>query len=264
MYACLTLFAGVSLLPFLWMVSASLKNELEVFEFPIKWIPSPLRTENYREVFDQFPFVRYFWNSVKVSAAVTAGQLITCCLAGYAFSRLQFPGRDKLFVLYLATLMVPYQVIMIPQYFLMKNFGLLNSHWALILLEIFSPFGVFLMRQFFMQISHELTEAARIDGCGEFRIFGQIILPLSKPAFATLLIFSFSWVWNDFQAPLIYLHSDGLKTLTLGLASIQGQYFTQYNLIMAGAVIATLPVVVIFLAAQRYFVSGLTTGALKG
>ncbi|MBB3110986.1 ABC-type glycerol-3-phosphate transport system permease component [Paenibacillus phyllosphaerae] len=169
-----------------------------------------------------------------------------------------------MFLVYLVSYMIPYQVIMIPQYLTMKELGLVNSHWALIFLEIFSPYGVFLMRQFFISISRELSEAARIDGCGEFAIFARIILPLAQPAIATLTIFCFSWVWNDFQAPLIYLNDDRLKTIPLGLAALNGEFASEFNLIMAGAVSSLLPVIAVFFAAQKYFISGLSVGAVKG
>ena len=199
-----------------------------------------------------------------MSILVTLGQLITCSLAGYAFARLDFPGKNRLFIMYFAAFMIPYQVIMIPQYFVIKKLGLVDSHWALIVLEIFSPYGVFLMRQFLSGISKELSEAARIDGCNEFGIFARVILPLAKPALATLGIFAFSWVWNDFQAPLIYLTSDRLKTLPLGLASLNGEFTSQTQLVMAGTVLSLIPVVTVFLFFQRYFISGITAGSVKG
>jgi multiple sugar transport system permease protein len=256
--------ALIMITPFLWMLSTSFKLEEHVFDYPMKWIPKVWAPENFKEVWTSIPFFTYYLNSMKIAVLVTVSQLVTCLLAGYAFARLEFPGRNKMFLIYLASYMIPYQVIMIPQYYIMKKMDLVNTHWALIFLEAFSPYGVFLMRQFFVSISFELSEAARIDGCSEFRIFRSIILPLAKPAVATLTIFVFSWVWNDFQAPLIYLNDDNLKTIPLGLASFHGEFASQYQLIMAGAVSSLIPVVLIFFLAQRYFISGLTAGGVKG
>lgn len=258
------LISLIMIVPFLWMLSTSFKLQEEVFQYPIQWIPQAFHFENYAEVWTSIPFPLYYFNSLKVSVLVTLGQLITCSLAGYAFARLDFPGKNRLFIMYFAAFMIPYQVIMIPQYFVIKKLGLVDSHWALILLEIFSPYGVFLMRQFLSGISKELSEAARIDGCNEFGIFARIILPLAKPALATLGIFAFSWVWNDFQAPLIYLTSDSLKTLPLGLASLNGEFTSQTQLVMAGTVLSLIPVVTVFLFFQRYFISGITAGSVKG
>ncbi|OMF32943.1 carbohydrate ABC transporter permease [Paenibacillus sp. FSL H8-0259] len=258
------LISLIMIVPFLWMLSTSFKLQEEVFQYPIQWIPQVFHFENYTEVWTSIPFPLYYFNSLKVSVLVTLGQLITCSLAGYAFARLDFPGKNRLFIMYFAAFMIPYQVIMIPQYFVIKKLGLVDSHWALILLEIFSPYGVFLMRQFLSGISKELSEAARIDGCNEFGIFARIILPLAKPALATLGIFAFSWVWNDFQAPLIYLTSDSLKTLPLGLASLNGEFTSQTQLVMAGTVLSLIPVVTVFLFFQRYFISGITAGSVKG
>jgi multiple sugar transport system permease protein len=258
------LISLVMIVPFLWMLSTSFKLQEEVFQYPIQWIPQVFHFENYVEVWTSIPFPLYYFNSLKVSILVTLGQLITCSLAGYAFARLDFPGKNRLFIMYFAAFMIPYQVIMIPQYFVIKKLGLVDSHWALILLEIFSPYGVFLMRQFLSGISKELSEAARIDGCNEFGIFARIIMPLAKPALATLGIFAFSWVWNDFQAPLIYLTSDSLKTLPLGLASLNGEFTSQTQLIMAGTVLSLIPVVTVFLFFQRYFITGITAGSVKG
>ncbi|MEK3701830.1 carbohydrate ABC transporter permease [Paenibacillus sp. FSL R10-2199] len=258
------LISLIMIVPFLWMLSTSFKLQEEVFQYPIQWIPQVFHFENYTEVWTSIPFPLYYFNSLKVSVLVTLGQLITCSLAGYAFARLDFPGKNRLFIMYFAAFMIPYQVIMIPQYFVIKKLGLVDSHWALILLEIFSPYGVFLIRQFLSGISKELSEAARIDGCNEFGIFARIILPLAKPALATLGIFAFSWVWNDFQAPLIYLTSDSLKTLPLGLASLNGEFTSQTQLVMAGTVLSLIPVVTVFLFFQRYFISGITAGSVKG
>jgi ABC-type sugar transport system, permease component len=263
-YVVALILSVVMIFPFVWMVSASFKPQEDVFAYPIQWIPKVFQPENYSELWTTIPFPMYYLNSIKVSVAVTLGQLITCSLAGYAFARLAFPGKNKLFIIYLAAFMIPYQVIMIPQYMVVRSLGLVDSHWSLILLESFSAYGVFLMRQFFTGISMELSEAARIDGSSEFGIFARIILPLAKPGLATLGIFVFASVWNDFQAPLIYIFSDELKTLPLGLASLNGEFTSETQLIMAGAVLSLIPIVAVFLFLQRYFVSGLTVGAVKG
>ena len=191
-------------------------------------------------------------------------QIITCSLAAYGFTKVRFPERDKLFVLYLATMMIPYQVMMIPQFMLMKEIGLMNSHWALILIGAFSPFGVFLFRQFYISIPEELSEAARIDGLNEFGIYARIILPLTRPAIASLVIFTFMFSWNDFLGPLIYLNSDHLYTLQLGMQHFQSEFSTSYAQLMAAAVSAIIPTIIVFFLAQDHFVEGMAAGAVKG
>ncbi|MCU6712709.1 carbohydrate ABC transporter permease [Paenibacillus sp. J5C_2022] len=252
------------IIPFVWMLSASLKKESEIFGFPIQWIPETFYWSNYVEVWTRVPFLTYYMNTVKLAVLVTLFQIVTCSLAAYAFARVRFPERDKLFFLYIATMMIPYQVMMIPQFMLMKQFGLVDSHWALILLGAFNPFGVFLFRQFYMTIPEELSEAARIDGLSEFGIYWRIIMPLTKPAIASLVIFTFMHSWNDFLGPLIYLTSDNLYTLQLGMQHFQTEYNTEYALLMAAAVSAVIPTVLVYVFAQKYFVEGMASAGIKG
>lgn len=251
-------------LPLLWMISSSFKPETEVFSFPIKWIPETFRFENYKEVFERIPFVRYYINTLIIAVATTICQVITGSMSAYALSKIQFPGRDKIFVAYLCTLMVPYQVVMIPQFFILKNLGLVDSLGSVVLIGAFNAFGVFLFRQFFLSIPESLSEAARLDGCSEFRIYSRLIMPLSKPAISTLVIFTFVSSWNDFLGPLIYLTSDEVKTIQLGIREFQNLYNTEYALIMAAATIAIVPVIIVYLFAQNQFIEGLTSSGVKG
>ncbi len=250
--------------PFVWMVSTSLKSDQQAYVFPPVWIPSPVMWSNYPRTWEALPFNVFILNSVIVSVLVTLGQLATCSLGAFAFARLHFPGRDKLFLLYLATMMVPFQVVMIPLFVLMRTFRWIDTYPALIVPMIFSAYGTFLLRQFFLTIPNELEDAAKIDGCGYFRIYWNIMLPLSKPALATLGIFVFMWSWNNFLWPLLVTNSLTMKTLPLGLAYFLGQYTIYWNLLMVGATIALVPVLVLFFLAQRYFIEGITLTGLKG
>ncbi|MHC1748809.1 MAG: carbohydrate ABC transporter permease [Cellulosilyticaceae bacterium] len=264
LYIILIGLSIVMVMPFLWMVSASLKSELEVFSFPIQWIPKTIKWENYKKIWTEMPFLTYYINTAKIAISVTIIQLFTCSLAAYAFSKISFPGRDKIFLGYLCTMMIPYQVIMIPQFMIIRNLGLVDTHMALILTAAFSPFGVFLFRQFFMGIPEELSEAARIDGCSEFRIYARIIVPLAKPAAASLTIFTFVDRWNDFLGPLIYINSDTMKTLQLGMRNLQTELSSSYALLMAAAVCASVPTIIVYLLAQDFFVEGIAATGVKG
>lgn len=263
-YALLILGAAVMILPFLWMVSSSLKPGNQVFSYPIQWIPDKIRWANYVEIWKRIDFLTYYKNTLWLTLLVTFNSLLTSSLAAYAFAKIQFPERKTLFLIYVMTMAVPFQVIMIPQFILMKNLGLSDSLWALVVLQSFSPFGVFLLRQFFMGIPDELSECARIDGLSEFGIYYRIMLPLSKPALSTLGIFQFKFVWNDFLGPLIYLTSDRNKTIQLGIRKFYTQYGVEYGLIMAASVCALVPVIVMYVAFQRYFIQGIATTGLKG
>lgn len=264
LYLIVSAVSLTMVLPFLWMLSASLKPETQVFDFPIRWIPEKFQWDNYKVVWTKLPFLTYYLNTLKVSVAVTLLQIVTCSMAAYSFSKIVFPERDKLFVVYLSTLMIPFQVMMIPQFIIVKNLGLVNHLTSVILLGAFSPFGVFLFRQFFLTIPDELLESARIDGYSELGIFAKIVLPLSKPAIASLVIFTFVASWNDFLAPLIYLNSDSVKTLQIGMRSFQTLYNSEYALLMAAATCATLPVILVYFFAQDYFIEGIVTTGLKG
>jgi multiple sugar transport system permease protein len=266
-YFCihLVLLVGslLMILPFFWMISSSLKTVNEMSAFPPVWIPERFVWENYTHMFQSAPWGMFLFNTIKITFFILVGQLITCSMGAYAFARLRFPGRGAMFSMYLATMMIPYQVTMIPAFKIIKTFGWLNTHYALIVPGLFSAFGTFLLRQFFLTIPKELEHSAMIDGCSFPQIYRHIMLPNAKPALTTLAIFTFIWSWNDFLGPLIYLNSQNLKTLTLGLATFQGVYNTQWTYLMAGAVIVTLPVVIVYFLAQRQFVEGLVMSGMK-
>lgn len=254
----------VMLAPFVWMLSASLKLNKDVFTFPIQWIPAEPRWQNYVDIWTKIPLALFVWNTAKITIAVTILQLLTSSFAAYAFAKLKFPFRDTLFLGYIATIAMPWQVYMVPQFLLMRELGLHNTHWSLIVLQAFTAFGVFLMRQFYQSIPDELCEAARIDGMNEYQIWWRIMLPLSKPALSTLTIFTFVTTWNDFLGPLIYLTKTELKTIQIGLRMFISQYSAEYGLIMAASVVALIPVLVVFLALQRFFIEGIASTGLKG
>jgi multiple sugar transport system permease protein len=254
----------IMLLPFAWMLSASLKLDRDVFAFPIEWIPSHPRWQNYVDIWTKIPLALFIYNTSKLTIIVTLLQLLTSSFAAYAFAKLHFPYKNTLFLGYIATIAMPWQVYMVPQFLLMREFGLNNTHLALICLQAFTAFGVFLMRQFYMSIPTELCEAARIDGMNEYQIWAKIMLPLSKPALSTLTIFTFVTTWNDFLGPMIYLTKTELKTIQIGLRMFISQYSAEYGLIMAASVVALIPVLVVFLALQRFFVEGVASSGLKG
>lgn len=252
------------ILPFLWMLSSSFKDSLEVFNFPIQWIPQNLKLENYSYIWNKANYPQLFFNTLKLTVVITILQIVTCSLAAYAFSKLVFPERDKIFLLYLATLMLPYQVVMIPQFSVIKIFGLTNTHMALILIQAFNPMGVFLMKQFFDGIPNELSEAARIDGLNEFGIYSKIIMPLSKSVIGTLVILTSVSVWNDFLAPLIYINSRELYTIQLGLRNMISEFTAEYGPIMAASVISIIPILIVFLCFQSFFEQSLASSGVKG
>ena len=276
----LVLAAGAltTIVPFLWMISTSLKPEPEIFRFPPVWIPSAWKWDNYAKAMTAAPFGRYFLNTVIYAVGITATNLLFCSMAAYAFARLRFPGRNLLFILVLGTMMIPAQVTMVPVFIMLKRWpllggndllgvgghGLLNTYTGLILPGAVGAFGIFLLRQFFMTLPRELEDAARIDGCSEAGIYWRIILPLSKPAMATLGIFTFTAAWNEFLWPLLIMSKDSMKTLQVGLQVFQTQYTTAWDLLMAGTVVVTLPVLIIFLFGQRYFTRGIALSGMKG
>jgi multiple sugar transport system permease protein len=263
-YLVLTILAVFMLLPFLWMVSASLKLDQDVFRFPIQWIPSEPRWSNFATIWTRIPFLTFFGNSLKLTVIITLLQLFTSSFAAYAFAKLQFPGRNWLFLAYIGSIAIPWQVYMVPQFIMMRRLDLVDTHLSLILLQAFSAFGVFLLRQFFISIPDEILDAARIDGMSEYGIFCRIMLPLSKPALATLTIFTSVAVWNDFMGPLIYLNSQSLKTIQLGLRMFIQQYGADYALIMAAALVSLVPVVILFVFLQRFFIEGIASTGVKG
>ena len=248
LYAVLIVFAFLMLVPFAWMVSASLKLDKDVFIFPIQWIPENPRWKNYIDIWTKIPLMKFVVNTVKITLIVTCLQL----------------HKNGLFLAYIATIAVPWQVYMVPQFMMMRSFGLNDTHLAIICLQAFSAFGVFMMRQFYQGIPDELCEAARIDGMNEYQIWAKIMLPLSKPALSTLTIFTFVNTWNDFLGPLIYLKTEAKKTLQLGLKMFLSQYSSEYGLIMAASVLSLIPVLIVFLTLQQYFVEGIAATGVKG
>lgn len=264
LYTGLIMMAFFMLIPFAWMLSASLKLNQDIFVFPIKWIPSPAHWENYINIWKKIPLLTFILNTVKITLSVTAFQLLTSSFAAYAFAKMNFKSRDKLFLAYIATIAVPWQVYMVPQYIFMRNLHLNDTQLAIMILQAFSAFGVFLMRQFYMGIPDSLCEAARVDGMTEYGIWAKVMLPLSKPALSTLTIFTFVATWNDFLGPMIYLRTESKKTLQLGLRMFISQYGAEYGLIMAASVIALIPVLVVFLSLQKYFVEGVAMSGVKG
>lgn len=252
------------LLPFLWMISSSLKAEHDVFTFPIQWIPSKPRWTNYDQIWKMVPLLNGFKNSTILTICTMFLQITTSSLAAYSFAKLEFKGRNLLFLAYVTTIAIPWQVYMVPQYVMMSGWGLTDSLIGIVIMHAFTAFGVFMMRQFYMGIPNELLEAARIDGLSEYGIWLRIMVPLSKPAVATLAITSFVFEWNDFMGPRIYLSSRDKWTLQLVLRLFNTQYSSNYALMMAAATVALIPVFILFIFLQRYFVEGVATSGLKG
>lgn len=264
LYVLLIVLGVAILLPFVWMVSASLKHDNQVFTVPIEWIPRELVWSNYADIWQRVPMLTWVRNSVFLSVVITFLQVLTGSFAAYGFSKIRFPGRNVLFLAYIGTMVVPWQAYMVPQYIMMQRAGLTDTFLSLILLQAFGAFGVFLMRQYYVSIPEELSEAARIDGLNEYGIYARIILPLSVPALVSLALLTFVNTWNDYMGPFIYLTSNDLWTIQLGLRSFVGQYSAQYSLIMAGSVISVIPILIIFLFGQRYFIQGIATSGTKG
>ena len=264
-YALLTAVAFLMVGPFLWMVSTSMKDQEAIFRHPPAWLPDAFSLKNYRAIMDVLPLGRMLLNSVTIALFATIGQLASCVLAAYAFARMRFRGSATLYVALLATMMVPAQVTMIPVFLIMKSFGLIDTLYALIIPAFFGgAFGTFLLRQFFTTIPRDLEDAARLDGCGRFRILWSVFLPLSKPALVALALFTFMTYWNDLLGPVIYLSSVEKATLTIGLASLQsGAMSARYDLLMAGSVLSVLPILLLLILGQKWFVRGVTLTGLK-
>ena len=259
----LLLGAITMLVPFIWMLSSSVKSLGEVFVVPPTLFGEKIVWENYTKISSRFNYFAYFLNSVKVSAWVVIFQVFTSATAGYVFAKLNFKGRDRIFTLYLATMMIPFHVTVITNFLQMSMYGLVNTLWSLMLPASVSAFGTFLMRQFFVTVPNELIEAAKIDGCNPFKTFLQICFPMAKPTIATLSIFCFMNVWNDYFTPLIYINDSRKYTLPLGLASMKGMYSTDWPVLMASSVISVLPVLIAFLFAQDAFVKGVMMTGMK-
>jgi multiple sugar transport system permease protein len=263
-YAALSLMAIIALVPFLWTLSTSLKNIDEVFVFPPQWIPDELKWSNYTTLWQELPMGRWIVNSTVVVALAVLGKLILASTAAYAFARLRFPGRDWIFYVFLTALMIPWEVTLIPGFVLMRQFGWIDTPAALIIPSIGDVFGIFLLRQYFMAIPRELDDSARVDGAGYFRIFWSIVLPLSRAPLAVVGALGFMGVWNSFLWPLVMINTPEKFTLPVGLQLLNSQHSTDWTTLMAGDVISLIPVIVVYLAAQRYFVEGITVTGLKG
>lgn len=264
LYIVLVLIAVIMVVPFLWMLSTSLKTQYDAVKIPPVWIPDPPQWENYVKLFTEQPMFQFVLNTIKIVFFVVLGQLFFSSLAAYSFARISFKGRNVMFFFYIATLMVPGQVTMIPTYLMFAKAGLTDNHLALILPAFFSAFGVFLLRQFFMSLPRELEEAAEIDGCNPFMTYWRIMLPLVVPAMLTLGVFTLMNTWNDYMGPLIYLSSPEKYTMTLGIAYFKGVYTTQWNLVMAGSIVSVVPILIAYLCAQKYFIEGIAFSGVKG
>jgi multiple sugar transport system permease protein len=259
------LFGAVFMVtPFIWSITTSLKPLESVFNTPPFQISFPLNFNAYITILGKINFGLFTMNTFKIAAIITVGQLITCSMAGYAFARIKFPGRDFLFVLFLITMMVPATVTMIPNFILMSKFGWVNTHTGLIIPALASAFGTFLMRQFFLSFPSDLEDAAKLDGCNPFAFYWRILLPNSKPIMATLGVMTFQWVWNDFQWPLIMINTESKRTLQVGLSYLLNENYIDWPVLMAGSVITILPVIILFFFAQKNFVESIKLSGLKG
>ncbi len=263
LHVVLALLAFATLLPMIWLVASSFKGSSAIFSFPPSFLPRDATISNYARLFSEVPFGRYFVNSVFLSTAATLISLFFSTLAGYGFAKYEFAGKRFLFTILLASMMVPFQVLLVPLFKLLKDVGWLDSYWGIIVPFMVGGFGIFLMRQFMVSVPNDLLDAARIDGCNEFGIYWRVVLPVVKPAVGALTIFVFLGQWNNYLWPLIVLRSEAKYTLPLGLANLVGVYRQEYGMLMAGTLIALVPIVTLFLAMQREFVSGITLGAVK-
>ena len=264
-YPLLLAGALAMLFPLAWLLSSSFKDSGRIFVFPPEWIPNPFRAENYPAVFEAIPFMRFFWNTVLVTGLALMGQLISSSLVAFGFARLRFPGRDVLFLILLATIMIPYQVTLIPTFILFRSIGWLDSFLPLIVPYWLGggAFFIFLLRQFYMRLPLDLDDAGRIDGASTFGIYRHIILPQSRPALGVVAVFSFLNHWNDFFNPLIYLSSTNNYTLALGINLFRGYQVTQWNLLMAASVMVSVPCIILYAVAQRYFIQGIVFTGVK-
>lgn len=264
------LLLGLALIftvPFIWMFLSSFKRMSDIYTFPIQWISDHMSLDNYKTVLSQDnpPFMRYFLNSVFVAVLSCSAQVLTSAIAGYAFAKYQFKGKNILFLLVLGTMMVPFQVIMVPQFLLFKTIGIYNTLWSLILPKLTTPLGIFLMRQYFSRIPDEIIESARVDGASEFKIFTRIMLPLAKPIVATLSVLTFVWKWNEYEQPLVFLNDKNKFTLPLGLLNfVDDSGVTQDQLVLAASVLSLLPLLIVYVICQKHLIAGLTAGSVKG
>jgi multiple sugar transport system permease protein len=260
-----TVLGIVMIAPFLWMLSASFKLQSEIFKTPIEWIPHVFHFDSYKEVWlGKHPFYQYYWNSIKITCLAVLGTLVTSSMAGFAFAKLNFKGKEALFLIYLSTMIIPTQILLVPRFILFDKLHLVNTHWAIILPGLFSVLGTFIMRQFFSTLPNELLEASKVDGASVFRTYLQICLPLTKPALVSLLILSFTWHWNEYEGPLIFLRTNSLYTLPLALTNFVDENTTNYTSIMAASVSSLLPLIILVAFFQRWFVEGIASSGVKG
>lgn len=263
LYTTLIIVSLIMILPFIWGILSSFKSSEELFSIPPTLFPKELILDNYRQVVTTGFFLRDNMNSLIIAVFTTVGTVLLCSITGYTLAKFKFRGRDQIFLLFLGTMMIPVQVTMIPVFILTTKLGLINTHMGIILPLIANAYGVFLMRQFMMTLPNEMIEAARIDGCHEFKIFAKIAMPLAKPAVGTLTILTFMDSWNQFLWPLILLNSSEMATVQLGLRRFQSEYSAKYNLIMAAAVLAIIPIAIVFVLFQEYIVEGISMGGVK-
>ncbi len=263
-YLFLIIGAVSMILPFAWMISTSLKGTNNVMVYPPEWIPNPAVWSNYPKAIQDFPFFQYLFNNIKICALIVLGTVITSSMAGYAFARMRFPGRNVLFLVILAVIMIPGQITMIPVFLLVKDLGWMDNHVALIIPSIASPFGIFLIRQYMLTLPRDLEDAAYVDGCGVVRIFLKIILPLTKSALAALGVITLMGSWNSFIWPLLLISTKSKQMMTVGLLQFQSAYQTKYNLLMAATVLSILPLFLVYIFCQRYFIEGIAVSGIKG
>lgn len=265
-YVILSIGALSMLVPFLWMLATSLMSTKQIYSFPPRLLPDPVQWQNYPKAMQTVPLDTFFLNSLWVSSLTTLGQMVTASMAGYAFARMRFPGRNALFLVFLATMMIPPQVNIVPLFILMSKLGWIDTYYALIIPGLFGAFGIFLLRQWFLGFPEELEQSARLDGCNPWQVYWHIALPTALPALATLGIFTFIGTWNSFLWPLIVTNSDLMRTLPVGLATFKGSFRenTEWGQLMAAGTISVIPALAVFMAGQKYFIKGLMAGSLKG
>lgn len=251
-------------LPVAWMISSSFKFEADVFRMPMQWIPKNPTLINYETALTKFPYIKWYLNTVNVTFWTVLLQVVFSSFAGYAFAKLKFRGREFIFMCFIMTLMIPMQVRIIPQFLIFKSAGLINTHTAVVLPWVYGGFSIFLMRQFFMSVPDEMLEAARIDGSGEFRTFVKIVMPLAKPALLALTILSFTWGWNQYFGPLIYISDSTKQVLAVGITNFKSQYSSNFALQMAGSTLALIPILIVYLIAQKHFIEGIAMSGVKG
>lgn len=265
LHLVLLLLGLLFVLPFVWMLSTSLKPNTQIFVYPPQWIPRPVLWSNYLEAMTTVPFLLYFRNTVFISGMTVIGTFLSCSLVAYGFSRVRWIGRDVVFLIVLATMMLPVATTIVPLYIIFRHLGWIGTFKPLVVPPFFgTPFFIFLLRQFFMTIPMELSDAARIDGANELGIWARIVLPLSKPALATVALFSFMFSWSDFFGPLVFLTDPKLYTVSLGLSQFQGRYDTAWGQVMAASAVITVPIIILFFVAQRQFIEGVTLTGMKG